>query len=83
MERVPLLVAALVTFVFPGVAALGQFVVKKATQEVTISSSVSIDGQPDEAITTILADPAFPGALGRQQLRRGHVLVEAGTSIGI
>ena len=79
MKRVLLLVTALATFVSPGVTALGQFVVREATQELTIS----IDGQPDETITTILADPDFPGALRFQQLRRGHVLAEAGTSIGI
>jgi len=48
-------------FVSPGVAAIGQFTVDPTTQEVTgISGSVSIDGQPDDTITSILADPDFP-----------------------
>jgi hypothetical protein len=79
MKLVLLWVAALGTFASPGVSALGQSVGKETTEELTIS----IDGQPDETITTILADPDFLGALRVQQLRRGHVLAEAGTSIGI
>jgi hypothetical protein len=79
MKVVLLLVAALGTFASPGMSGFGQFVVMETTEDLTIS----IDGQPDETITTILAEPDVLGAHRFRQLRRGHVLAEAGTSIGI
>ena len=50
-------------FASPGVTATGQLVVDPTTQEVTaINGWVSVSGQPNDMITTILADPSFPGA---------------------
>jgi PEP-CTERM motif-containing protein len=50
-------------FTSPEVIATGQLVVDPTTQEVTaINGWVSISGQPNDMITTILADPSFPGA---------------------
>ncbi len=50
-------------FTSPEVTATGQLIVDATTQEVTaINGWVSISGQPNDIITTILADPNFPGA---------------------
>jgi hypothetical protein len=48
-------------FTSPEATASGQFVVDPTTDQVTsISGSVSVNGQPIDPITTILADPSFP-----------------------
>jgi hypothetical protein len=48
-------------FTSPEATASGQFVVDPTNDQVTsISGSVSVNGQPIDAITTILADPSFP-----------------------
>jgi hypothetical protein len=48
-------------FTSPGVTATGQLIVDPTTQEVTaINGWVSVSGQPNDMITTILADPSFP-----------------------
>jgi hypothetical protein len=45
------------------VTATGQLVVDPTTQELTaIRGGVSVSGQPNDMITTILADPSFPSA---------------------
>jgi hypothetical protein len=50
-------------FASPEATASGQFVVDPTTDQVTsISGLVSINGQPIDTITTILADPSFPSA---------------------
>jgi hypothetical protein len=51
-------------FTSPEVTATGQLVVDSTTQEVTaINGWVSVSGQPNDMITTILADPSFPSAV--------------------
>ncbi len=48
-------------FTSPEVTAGGQLAVNSATGDVTsITGSVSVAGQPIDAISTILADPSFP-----------------------
>ena len=48
-------------FASPEATASGQFVVDPTNDQVTsISGSVSVNGQPVDTITTILADPSFP-----------------------
>ena len=50
-------------FTSPGATATGQLIVDPTTQEVTaISGWVSVSGQSNYTITTILADPSFPSA---------------------
>jgi hypothetical protein len=48
-------------FLSPEATATGQFAVDPTNDQVTsISGSVSVNGQPADTITTILADPSFP-----------------------
>jgi hypothetical protein len=48
-------------FTSPEATASGQFVVDPTNDQVTsISGSVSVNGQPIDTITTILAEPSFP-----------------------
>jgi hypothetical protein len=50
-------------FTSPGATATGQLILDPTTQEVTaINGWVSLSGQPNDTITTILADPSFPSA---------------------